>query len=107
MFWRRRKQNDFAAEIESHIRIEADRLRQEGLSAAESESTARITEERFYESQRILWLRLALGAQPNKLRFLIVAEGLVVRRNSIRQASSPPSDSRRGRRNITNEVTIR
>ncbi len=63
MFWRRRKHNDFAAEIESHIAIEADRLRQEGRSAADSEQTARLkfgnilqTEERFYEGQRILWL---------------------------------------------------
>jgi len=29
IFSRRRQQNDFAAEIESHIAIEADRLRQE------------------------------------------------------------------------------
>ncbi len=63
IFSRRRKQNDFAAEIASHIAIETDRLRQEGLSAADSETAARHkfgnpgrAEEHFYESRRILWL---------------------------------------------------
>ena len=63
MFWRQRKQADFEAEIESHIAIEADRLRQEGLSAADAESAARQkfgnrrrAEERFYEGQRVVWL---------------------------------------------------
>jgi putative ABC transport system permease protein len=62
MFWKRRKQADFAAEIEAHVALEADRLRQEGLTRSEAERTARVhfgnifgTEERFYESQRILW----------------------------------------------------
>lgn len=62
MFLKRRKQNDFSREIESHIAIEADRLRQEGLGAADAQREARRkfgntlqTEERFYESQRVLW----------------------------------------------------
>jgi putative ABC transport system permease protein len=73
--WKRRATADFAAEIESHIAIEAERLREEGLSAAEAGEAARrkfgnILEahERFYESRRILWLadfqkdaRYALG----------------------------------------------
>ena len=60
---KRRKQADFAAEIESHIAIEAERLREEGLSATEAGTAARRkfgnilrAEERFYESRRILWL---------------------------------------------------
>ena len=63
IFSKRRKANDFAAEIESHIVLEADRLRQEGLSPADAENAARRkfgnvlqTEEHLYESQRILWL---------------------------------------------------
>lgn len=63
MFLRPRKQRDFAAEIQANIALEADRLRREGLSAADAESAARATfgnilqtEERFYESQRILWM---------------------------------------------------
>lgn len=63
LFSRRRQQRDFAAEIEAHIAIEADRLREEGLSAREAEAAARLkfgnvlqTEERFYKRQHILWL---------------------------------------------------
>jgi putative ABC transport system permease protein len=59
---KRRKQEDFTDEIKSHIAMETDRLRQEGLSAAEAETAARLqfgnvlqSEERFYEGQRILW----------------------------------------------------
>ena len=61
--WKRRGTADFAAEIESHIAIDADRLREEGLSAAEAGAAARQkfgnileAQERFYESRRILWL---------------------------------------------------
>lgn len=63
LFPKRRKQADFAAEIESHIAIEAERLREDGLSATEADAAARRkfgnilrAEERFYESRRILWL---------------------------------------------------
>ena len=62
-FAKRRKQADFASEIESHIAIEAERLREEGLNASDAQTAARLkfgnilqTKERFYESQRILWL---------------------------------------------------
>lgn len=64
MWWRRRRsQKDFASELEAHIVLEADRFRAEGLSEEEAWSRARRsfgnvlqTEERFYESQRALWL---------------------------------------------------
>ncbi|MBV9157900.1 MAG: ABC transporter permease, partial [Acidobacteriaceae bacterium] len=63
MFWRRRRQPDFSAEIESHLALEADRLRAEGLSEADAKNAARRafgnltkTEERFYERQHPLWL---------------------------------------------------
>lgn len=63
MFWKRRKRNDFAAEIQAHIALEADHLCQEGLSAEDAANAARRefgnvsqTQERFYESRRILWL---------------------------------------------------
>jgi macrolide transport system ATP-binding/permease protein len=63
LFPRRRKQADFAAEIESHIATEAELLREEGLSATEAETAARrkfgnilLAEEHFYRSQRVLWL---------------------------------------------------
>lgn len=59
MFWRRRGQKDFEAEIESHLQLEADRLKGQGLPATEAVSAARrafgnVTRahEQFYESRR-------------------------------------------------------
>jgi len=61
MFWRKRKSNDFAAEINAHLELETERLKEQGLSEAEARTAARrafgnVTrvEERFYESGR--WL---------------------------------------------------
>ena len=60
--WRRSHQ-DFRNEIESHLQIEIDRLIEEGLSPQEAEARARqnfgnvtCVAERFYESNRLLWL---------------------------------------------------
>jgi predicted permease len=63
MRWRRRRsQEDFASEMETHIALEADRLRAGGLSEEEASARARKSfgnrlqsQERFYESQRALW----------------------------------------------------
>jgi predicted permease len=62
MFWRKRKQSDFTAEIEAHLELETERLREQGLSEEEARRAARRafgnvtqTEERFYESGRWLW----------------------------------------------------
>ncbi len=78
MFRRRRSRSDFAAEIRAHVALEAERLRQEGLSEADAEFAARrafgnITrsEERFYESVRWLWwdeIRQDLGYSIRALR---------------------------------------
>jgi predicted permease len=61
MRWRKRKQSDFEAEIAAHLEIEAERLKDWGLSEADARAAARrafgnVTraEERFYESGR--WL---------------------------------------------------
>lgn len=58
----RRADSDFQAEIESHIRLEADRLIAEGMSPSEALAAARrafgnatLVRETFYESQRWLW----------------------------------------------------
>src|SRR5271166_6934868 len=58
MLWRR-KQQDFNAEIEAHLQLEADELRSEGVSPSDAQAAARRTfgnrtsaEERFYESAR-------------------------------------------------------
>ena len=61
MFWRKRKQSDFVAEIEAHLELETERLREQGLSEEEARRAARRAfgnltqaQERFYESRR--WL---------------------------------------------------
>jgi putative ABC transport system permease protein len=63
LFRKRRAQADFTAEIETHIAVEADRFREDGMSALDAERAARRkfgnvlkAQERFYETGRILWL---------------------------------------------------
>lgn len=58
----KRKDSDFSAEIEAHIRLAADGYRAEGMSEKEALAKARRefgnvtkTHERFYESARWLW----------------------------------------------------
>ena len=60
---KRRSNDDFAQEIESHIQIEADRLVDEGLSPEEAQLAARrkfgnvtAVRETFYKSSRWAWL---------------------------------------------------
>ena len=62
MFRRKRKQSDFVAEIEAHLELERERLKEQGLSQEEARMAARrafgnVTraQERFYESGRWLW----------------------------------------------------
>jgi predicted permease len=62
MLWRKREQSDFTAEIEAHLELEAERLKEQGLSEEEARVAARrafgnVTraQERFYESGRWLW----------------------------------------------------
>jgi predicted permease len=64
MFWRRqRPQSDFSEELQAHLTLEIDRLREEGMSEEQASAMARrnlgnITkaQERFYESRRWVWL---------------------------------------------------
>jgi len=68
MFWRKRTSRkrsgaDFSAELRSHLELEAERMRAEGMSEDEAYARARRTfgnvtrsEQRFYESRRALWL---------------------------------------------------
>src|SRR6204780_2162753 len=62
MFGRKRNASDFGAEIEAHLQLEAERLREQGLSDEDARTAARRsfgnvthTQERFYESRRWLW----------------------------------------------------
>ena len=57
-----RGSSDFSAEIEAHIRIEADRYRAQGMSEEQAVQAARRAfgnatkrREQFYESRRWLW----------------------------------------------------
>jgi predicted permease len=62
MFGRKRKLDDFNSEIQAHLHIEIERLREQGLSEERARAAARRSfgnvmqaEERFYESSRWLW----------------------------------------------------
>ena len=62
MFGPKRKLGDFTSEIEAHVELEIERLREEGLSEEEARAIAHRSfgnvmhaEERFYESGRWLW----------------------------------------------------
>jgi len=62
LFGRKRKEGDFTAEVEAHIQIEAERLRENGMSEKTARDAARRAfgnatraQECFYESRRVLW----------------------------------------------------
>jgi hypothetical protein len=62
MFGPKRKQSDFVAEIEAHLELETEQLKEQGLSQEEARRTARRAfgnltqaQERFYEAGRWLW----------------------------------------------------
>jgi len=62
MFRRKRKASDFTSEIEAHLQLESERLREQGLSEEAARAAARRSfgnvmqaEESFYESGQWLW----------------------------------------------------
>jgi putative ABC transport system permease protein len=62
----RRSQNDFESEIRAHLQMEVDRLKAQGMSAADAERIARrsfgnvgVAEDRFYDAQRFASLQNA------------------------------------------------
>jgi macrolide transport system ATP-binding/permease protein len=63
MFKRTRSREDFAAEVNEHLELEADELKREGLSDDEARRKARVefgsvqaAQERFYLRSRVVWL---------------------------------------------------
>jgi len=62
MFWCKRESDDFGSEIQSHLELEIEHLKQQGLSEEDARTAARrrfgnVTraEEQFYESGRWQW----------------------------------------------------
>jgi len=86
VFWKR-KQCDYNAEIDAHLQLEADRLREDGLTPEEARSAAlrtfgnrTLAEERFYESRHWMFLnnlfrdvRFAVRVLAKDARFSILA----------------------------------
>ena len=85
MTFRRRSDRDFADEIQAHLELEADRLRAEGIPAAEARLRARrafgnvaAAQERFYFSRRSLILDMLLRDVRYALRGLARSPGYAV-----------------------------
>jgi hypothetical protein len=78
MFKRTRSTNDFAEEIKTHLELEAEELRHEGLSEGEARRKARvefgnvrIAHEHFYLKNRIVWLDNLARDMKDAIRQLV------------------------------------
>ena len=78
----RRSQRDFEDEIRSHIELETERLRAQGMSASEAELAARrsfgnvgVAEDRFYHAQRFANVQDALRDSRHAWRGLLRTPG--------------------------------
>jgi macrolide transport system ATP-binding/permease protein len=85
MFRRRRSREDFAAEIQAHLELEADELKREGLGAEEAWRRAhvefgsvRATQERFYLRGRVAWLDTLARDLKFTLRQLVRSPGFAL-----------------------------
>jgi predicted permease len=85
MFRRKRSTEDFRAEIEAHLQLEADDLKGEGLNADEARWKARrefgnvrAAQERFYLKGRLMWLDKILRDVRFGIRSLRESPGFAV-----------------------------
>jgi putative ABC transport system permease protein len=81
----RRSQNDFESEIRAHLQMEVDRLKAQGMSAADAERIARrsfgnvgVAEDRFYDAQRFASLQNAGRDLRHAWRSLLRTPGFLV-----------------------------
>ena len=86
MFRRKREASDFGAEIEAHIELEVERLREQGLGEEEARTAARrafgnVTraQENFHESRR--WCGGIISG-----RTFATARGCCARRRDLRSS---------------------
>src|SRR5579872_3209959 len=82
MFGRKHPRIDFTDEIAAHIRLEADRYRERGMSEEEALAAARRafgnvtkTQEQFYESRRWLWFDALRQDLRHAVRLLVKTPG--------------------------------
>src|SRR6185503_11104042 len=85
MFNRKRSAEDFAEEIRSHLELEAEELRTEGMTDEEASRRARVefgsvgrAKERFYLKSRIEWLDSFVRDLRYSLRSLVHSPGFAI-----------------------------
>ena len=85
MFKRKRSKDDFAEEIKAHLQLEADDLKDEGLSEDEARRKARVAfgsvpaaQERFYLRNRLVWFDNLLGDIKFAVRQLLKNPGFAI-----------------------------
>ena len=81
----RRSQRDFEDEIRSHLQMEVDRLKAQGMSPEDAERYARrafgnvgVAEDRFYHGQRFAWVQDAGRDLRHAWRALLRTPGFLV-----------------------------
>ena len=85
MFWRKRRESDFNAEISAHLELEIQRMREEGMSQAEAEAAARRqfgnvahAQERFHEVGRWMLLEHLWRDMAHALRVFVRNPGFTL-----------------------------
>ena len=85
MFKRKRSKDDFAEEIKAHLELEADDLKDEGLTEDEARRKAKVAfgnvpaaQERFYLRNRLVWFDNRVGDIKFAVRQLLKNSGFAI-----------------------------